>query len=431
MSGFSEFAPSESEAEHWANSLRGWVLRSPLLVRLGISAGLVFLWGFFGRFEALWLAALIVALVALIGAIWAGLAAFSKKNGVLRIGDANRWVRGAVWVVALPLLLPVGYAGNNTALAIVPYSVAELERFAEPEAEALAELEAIEAEEQAKLEAERAAEEEARRLEETRNAEIERIQALLASLNGMSQSEALEVLELEGLTVTLKSKCDPGEEGTVTGGELKEDPAFVTLSVARSPTAVPEVVGTSEALARASIEKACYRMKNVKSYAAFEADGNVVAQEPKPGDVLQADTEIEVMVSARPSGGTKVTDAVGEWDYLGPQDEEWSFRAPYAKDGKLFIPIEAAFSTDMSWRDEYENGSGYGTATIVDEFNKEVPVEVLYGKQSVPAGETQNFTPVVPLTDLDDQTPTKVFLYLWVEVGGNSEYLTTNFTMTW
>jgi len=361
--------------------------RSPFLVRLGVVAALVFLWGFLVRFETIGFADVIVALFSLGGIIWAGFAAFSVENGFLTVGDSNPWVRGAVLMVALPFLVPLGYAGNNTALAIAPYSIAELERFAEAEEQAVAGLEATEAEEQAKLEAERAAEEEARRLEEARKAETERVQGLLASVNGMSETEALEALEPEGLTVTTESKCDPSEEETVIGGEVEEDPTFVTVFVAKRPAAVPDVVGTSEAFARASIEKACYQMKNVKSYFAYEQDGHVVAQEPGPGQSLEVGAEIEIMSSARPAGATETADSVGRWEYLGPEEEDWGFRGPRAKDGKLFIPIRAAFSTDMSWRDDNATGEGFGTAIIVDEFNKEVPVRVLYGKQNVPAGE--------------------------------------------
>lgn len=432
MTGFSEFAPSESEAEHWANSLRGWVLRSPLLVRLGISAGLVFLWGFFGRFENLVFVTLVFALLALVGVIWAGFAAFARSSGFIRSRDSNRWLRLLVWVVALPLLLPVGYTGNNTALTVAPYSDEELKRFAEAEATAQAEVEALEAEERASVAAEEAAEEEKRRLEEAREAEFVRVTELVGALSGLTEAEALVALEDEGLTARTEQKCDEAEEGIVIGGEVdSDDPSFVVLKLSKNPTAVPDVVGASEAFAKQELEKACYRMQTAKSYYTTERAGTIVAQDPVAGETLEADTEVQVMASSEVSGATRTEDSVGSWSYLGPQEEEWAFRGPFEIDGKLYIPIEAAFSASMSWRDSSGSGTGFGTAIIVDEFNKEVPVEVLYGRQNIPSGEIQNFTAVIPLTDLDDQTPTKVFLYLSVEVGGTSKNLTADFTMTW
>lgn len=431
MSKSQKSSPVTNGNERWWGTPNGWLRHSPLLVRLGISAGFVFLWGFLGRFEGAGLATAFVVLFALIAIAWAGFAAFGASRGFLRDGDSKRWLRATSWLVALPLLVPFGFFGNETALVVAPYSAEEIAQFAEAEAAALAEIAAIEAEEREKVEAQEAAEKEKQRLEEARQAEIIRVEAILATLVGTTESEAIEVLESKNLTSVSESKCDSAPEGTVTGGEVSaDDPSFVVVYLAKSPAAVPEVVGLSEPVARATVEQACYKT-SIKTYYTTKAAGIVVAQDPVPGEILEAEAEVQLMSSARVSGETRTADSVGRWSYLGPRDEEWSFQSPFEIKGRLYIPIQAAFTTNMSWRDPNATGEGFGTATIVDEFDKEVPVKVLYGKQNVPSGETQNFTAVIPLTDLGDQTPTKVSLYLWVEVGGTPKNVTANFTMTW
>ena len=407
-----------------------WLTRSRLATRLGLTAGSVFLWGLLGRFDSLWLGATLFALLAGVGFVWAAFAAFPKSGGFLKESDSNRWVLGGAWLLSPLLLVPAGYLGNEAALAFAPYSAEELAVFAAAEAEALAELEAQEELERQRIAEEEAAEAEAEKLEAERARLQQRTEEIATSLVGLSEGEATAILEEEGILSAVSGKCDSSPEGTVVATSLITAEK-VKIEVARGISELPDVVGESEAFARASIEKACYQMKNVKSYFAYEQDGHVVAQEPAPGQLLEVGAEIEIMSSEWPVMAIKTADSVGRWEYLGPEEEDWNFRGPRAKDGKLFIPMKVAFSTDMSWRDDNATGEGFGTAIIVDEFNKEVPVRVLYGKQFVPAGEAQNFTAVVPLTDLDDKTPTKVYLYLWVEVGGSNKSVTANFTMTW
>ena len=414
----------------WASSVGGWALRSPLIVRLAFASLMVFLGGFSVRFDNPNLPVLFGVLM-LVGFAWAGFAAFSKIRGLVRDGDVTRWIRITVWALSPLLFNPLVSVGNTAGLVVAPWSEAEIAQFEAEEAAALAEQEAIEAEERARVEQERAAEEEARREQEALRLERLRLEELAGAVMGLTQDEAAQVLDSEAVEFDFVEECFSGDQGIVVGTEVDGVRQLrMTIYVSTGPTEIPDVVGQVEARAEQLIERACYSVET-RQYYTTESREKVVAVEPSPGAILEAGDTVKLMSTKPVEGETRSEDSVGRWSYLGPSEEEWSFRGPFELNGDLYIPIEAAFSTAMEWRGDNEEGEGFGTAVIVDQFNKEVPVTVQFGKKSVPAGEPQNFTAVIPLTDLDDQTPTKVYIYLAVDVGGTNRNVTAEFTMTW
>lgn len=266
------------------------------------------------------------------------------------------------------------------------------------------------------------------------SAEFVRVSELVGTLLGRTEVQAREALQSERLNVKTEPKCDTAVHGTVVGGEVSEDASMVVLQVSKNRLEVPVVYGTdTEEMARDELKAACY-VPEVKYYYTTERAGTVVAQDPSPGETPASDNRVTLYVSEEVTGQTDVDDALGSLSNIGDGNDAnfiWSFGRPFAIEGRLFIPMKAAFDAEMSWRDPNGSGSGYGTAVIVDEFNKEVPVEVLYGKQSLRSRELQYFTASVPLGDLNDMTPTKVFLYLYAIVEGNDDTVRAEFTLTW
>jgi hypothetical protein len=361
---------------------------------------------------------------------WSFFAAIAKNQGFIRRHGASRWVRLPVWLFAILIAIPTfNVAGESAALAVAPYSAAELEAIAEAaaaeEAALAAEQQRQEAEEAAKEEAEsEAAEAEAARL-----AEIARLENLAVEVTGMTTEEASDFLGAQSVAFKTEQRCSNQAAGSVTRADVAANNDLI-LFIAVGPSELPDLVGMSENSAEKAVKDACYGVQ-WKRYFTTESAGTVLAQEPSAGVILEAGSEVALISSKKPSGVARVKDSVGSWSYLGPRDEEWEFSNPFELEGKLYIPIKAAFSTSMSWQDEYDKGTGYGTAIIVDEFNKEVPVIVHYGKRSVASGEVQYFTAEIPLTDLADQTPTKIFLYLAVDRNGTRDSVEAQFTMTW
>lgn len=433
-------APKLTDAP-WYRSVHGWYRQSPLLPRLAVLFLSAFLWGLTGRFESLALLSILFLLLILAALVWSFLAALAKHQGFLRQQGANRWIRLPVWLIAILIAIPsFNIAGENTALAIAPYSAAELQAIEEEaaakkaaEEAALAAEEAAQAAEQKRIDEEaaarEAAEKAAREAEEARLAEIARVEGIAAGIVGMPKEEASALLEAESVAYELLDECSSESVDSVVAAKVTDD-TKLQVYIATSPSELPNLVGLTEGKATEAVESACYKV-NWKRYFTSEPAGKVLAQEPAAGVVLEAGSKVTLVSSKTPANGTYVADSVGQWWYLGPRDEEWAFSSPFELGGKLYIPIEAAFSASMSWQDQYEKGTGYGTAIIVDEYNKEVPVTVYYGKQSVPSGEKQYFTVEVPLTDLNDQTPTKVYLSLAVERGGSRDTVEAEFTMTW
>jgi hypothetical protein len=411
------------------HTFRGFVTQSPLWLRVSLLVFTGFILGGLSRFTstAAAIALLLLLLVAAGLIVWVIHGAFARSTGSLTGRKTSpRGLRIPSGILSIVLLLPLIFGlGFGSALGAVPYSEAELAAFAAQEAAEAEALRLAQEEAEAQLAAERAAQEAQERAE--REA-LEKLEKLAADVEGGSLEDAAGMLSAAGVAFDIKKECVDSPADIVLSSSVTRN--GLALMVSANATTVPDVIGDREASARLSLTDSCYTT-TTKTYYAAAPEGTVMQTDPPLDTPLDAGQSVTLFIAQQKLGTRDVADSVGRWSYLGPRDEEWGFWSPFEKEGKLYIPIYATFSTDMEWRDPYETGSGFGTAVIIDEFNKEVPISVLYGKKTVASDETQYFTAVVPLTDLNNRTPTKVYLYLAVEVNGKPEQVKAEFTMSW
>jgi hypothetical protein len=85
----------------------------------------------------------------------------------------------------------------------------------------------------------------------------------------------------------------------------------------------------------------------------------------------------------------------------------------------------------MYWHDPTSLGTGFGEAAITDTFDKVVPLLVVFENEETPANEWQTVSIRVPLSDLDVQKPTTVYMRLFAWIRGSYQEIPLTLTMSW
>lgn len=121
------------------------------------------------------------------------------------------------------------------------------------------------------------------------------------------------------------------------------------------------------------------------------------------------------------------TDAVISWYSIDEYArDEYNVYTPYLENGFLYIPIEAQINSakPVQYR-------GFGTASITDTYDKTVPFQYEYEQSTVTRGEYQSLLLRIPVTDLDVQKPTTLYLQSAVYVNGKQDLIKLNFAISW
>lgn len=135
----------------------------------------------------------------------------------------------------------------------------------------------------------------------------------IPSVESLGQSQAVALLESAGFTVAVDSVEDQQPAGRVLGiqpaaGTAVALPATVRLRVSSGPpfVEVPYVVGMDESVAREVVSAAGLRVGDVHYIFSFNPEGEVLGQEPAPGDSIRAGTRIVFRVSTHRLPGEAV-----------------------------------------------------------------------------------------------------------------------------
>lgn len=159
---------------------------------------------------------------------------------------------------------------------------------------------------------------------------------------------------------------------------------------------------------------------------------NIIRSEPSAGMPVSKGDRVTIYVS-KGSSLIESKDSYANWNYItyGVEDN-WEFYSPYIKDNTLYIECyNVIFGTAMSWRDRYGEGSASGTASVNDTFDKVIPVRLKYEKASVSANESQSFTIMVPLNDINVAKPTNLYFRIGISANNQDQDLYFDFSMTW
>lgn len=160
-------------------------------------------------------------------------------------------------------------------------------------------------------------------------------------------------------------------------------------------------------------------------------NGAVISTEPSPGQRVDKNSRVTVIVSSGPSQITAKS-AYMNWMYISGNKDNWEFHKPYIKNDILYIECPSVvFGAPMEWRDRYNKGIAGGTASISDSFSKAVPFEIDYNEQKVKANQAQSFVIKVPLKDLGEEIPTSLYFKAGITVYGREKNLEFNIAMTW
>lgn len=140
--------------------------------------------------------------------------------------------------------------------------------------------------------------------------------------------------------------------------------------------------------------------------------------EPLVISELQSTTQLGIQYSEQ---------AVIRWYFVkGSSTDDWQIYNPYVKGNYLYIDAKACLNS--SYTVQYR---GFGTASINDTFDKTVPIEYEYENSTVTKGEYQNITIRIPVTDLEDQRPTTLYLRLASYIGGVQEDIALEISISW
>lgn len=193
---------------------------------------------------------------------------------------------------------------------------------------------------------------------------------------------------------------------------------------------IPDVKGVEEDTAETLLASKSLIPRIKYVYDNKTPEGSVVGTKPAIGNEVQVDAAVTILVSKGPAY-IEALDSSISWTHISYSGDDWNFYAPYIEKGTLIIECQPKFGVAMSWQDSYDNGAGFGRASISDTFDKTVPVEVVYSKKSWSSKVRQEITLRIPLADLDVKQPTTLYLELYGKVGGSDEDIKIDFSISW
>ena len=223
------------------------------------------------------------------------------------------------------------------------------------------------------------------------------------------------------------------QEGRFLGGFATIIAATVFFSSACTSEpeliTIPDYSETSATTAETSLT-ALQLIPRLKEQASDRVDeGKVISTSPAAGTEVELFSPIDVIVSSGPAS-VLAKDSYIEWTNVGFGDDEWTFETPKIADGKLTIRMTAVLSRSLVWHDA-AGGTGYGVAAINDTFDKSVPLRIQFAEEELGAGETHKLTLTIPVTDLDVDKPTRIYMRLFAVIKGNYDEIPLTLTMTW
>ena len=121
------------------------------------------------------------------------------------------------------------------------------------------------------------------------------------------------------------------------------------------------------------------------------------------------------------------------WTNISSAKDSWNFMNPYIQGNTLYISCtKVVFAAPLSWNDKNLTGKLKGEASLTDYFNgTKATVSSTYEKQSFAAGEQQSFILEIPLDELNEDRPEKLYLRLEALVNGKLSYVLINFEIEW
>jgi cold shock CspA family protein len=206
--------------------------------------------------------------------------------------------------------------------------------------------------------------------------------------------------------------------------------ALLLITACSSGTKVPDVSGSDVETAKTVLATLGFVPTVSEEVSESVEAGIVIESDPAAGETLSPGSKVELTVSKGPKRIT-VTNGTASWSGVGV-DENWAFDFPYIEDGTLHLTFSnVKFDAKVKWWDPNKNGNGFGQASITDTFNKKVPLDIKWQRQSSAKGQAQLIEIKVPINDLDVQKPTTMYLRLFAEINGVYQEIGVDLTFSW
>lgn len=156
-------------------------------------------------------------------------------------------------------------------------------------------------------------------------------------------------------------------------------------------------------------------------------EGKVIDTIPLTGNKVEKNTRVKVKVSKGTEKIVAKNSVINYYHINNLFPDNWQFSFPYIEDKYMYIDCIVKFGTTFSW-----NGDGFGIAAVNDTFDKTVPVIILYNNKEVEKNIEQNITLKIPISDLDVQKPTSIYLKLFAINSKNKDIeINLSFSTSW
>lgn len=212
----------------------------------------------------------------------------------------------------------------------------------------------------------------------------------------------------------------------------KDTPASSTVE---EKLTVPDIVGTEEDIAKTILASNGLIPTVEKAYDDKVEFGKVIRTSPSVGSPVEKNGKVTLYISNGPKYLKPSSSNMRFYSITKEKMDDWNFNNPYIEEGVLYIQCQPMFMANIKWVNYREDlGGSPARASISDTFEKTVPVNVLTSQESLKAGERGDITLKIPLSDLDVQKPTTMYLQLFAYVNGEEEYQTTiniSFVFSW
>ena len=191
---------------------------------------------------------------------------------------------------------------------------------------------------------------------------------------------------------------------------------------------VPDIDDTDETTAKNLLSSNGLIPKIEYEFDDDTEQGNVIRTSPLTGTKVEKNSKVTVYIS-KGSSYIEAKNAGMSWYNISADKDQWNIYNPYIKEETLFVDCEATFSCPLKWI----HNQGIGYASITDTFDKAVPINADFEKQSINANEMQHMTFKIPLGDLNVSKPTDMYLRLYGYVDGSDQQqeIRISFFITW
>lgn len=208
---------------------------------------------------------------------------------------------------------------------------------------------------------------------------------------------------------------------------------FSFASCGKDLVTIPNIMGVDEASAKNVLSSNGLIPVVEYVYNDNVDEGCVTETAPVMGEQVEKNTQVKIYVS-KGSSYIKSKDSRISWYNISfYEDDDWEFNNPYISEETLYIECyKVTFGEAITWNDRYKEGKIIGEASINDTFDKTVPVTAHYEKQEWKANESQSFTLEIPLSDLNENRPTTMYVRLFA-YNSNNDFININisFSITW